>query len=305
MKPLIVFYALLIGMIPINSLSIAAGDFAPDAPGPGRIVSMTLGTDEILLSLVHPERIIAVTHYAIDPTISNVSRQAKIIRHQIKKAGVEQIAALNPDLVLVASYTAVDVVNQLSEIGLTVTRLDTFTSIQGIMENIRTVGRKVLASKKAEEVIAEMTLRLNRLEESISDIRERPGVLSYSPGGWTAGKETTFNEMVVRAGGRNLAAESGITGHKKLSLETIVMLDPAIIILSAWDEDGADFVGTFRNHPALGQLSAIKRKQVYVFPEKYLTTVSQYIVEATEALARLIHPEHFRAVPIDTGRNEP
>ncbi len=254
---------------------------------------MTLGTDEILLSLVDPERIIAVTHYAVDPGMSNVPEQAKAIPNQIRQAGVEQVAALDPDLILVASYTSADVVKQLTEIGFPVVRLETFSSIDGIKENIRTVGRSVGATKKAEAVIAEMTHRLRGLEERLSGKSERPGVLSYGPGGWTAGSETTFHEMVLRAGGRNLAAESGLTGHKKLSLETIVTLNPDVIILSAWQPEASDFLDKIRAHPALAHLSAIRKKRVFVLPEKYFTTVSQYIVDATEALTRLIHPTRF------------
>jgi len=294
MKSLFLFFLLTFSAIQSNTAECRSFDPVSSDPFPQRIISMTLGTDEILLSLVDPGRIIAVTHYAVDPGISNVPQQAKAVPNQIRQAGVEQVAALDPDLILVASYTSADVVKQLTEIGFSVVRLDAFSSIEGIKENIRTVGRSVGASKKAEEVIAEMSHRLRNLEEKISNFSERPGILSYSPGGWTAGSETTFHEMVVRAGGRNLAAESGIKGHKKLSLETIVTLDPEIIILSAWQPEETDFLEKIRTHPALSHLSAVRNKKVYVFPEKYLTTVSQHIVDATEALARLIHPGRFK-----------
>ncbi len=299
MKRLLVFYFVLFSLIRLHPVYAQGLDSVSETSLPQRIISMTLGTDELLLSLIDPGRIIAVTHYAVDPRISNVPKRAKAIPNLIRKAGVEQAAALEPDLILVASYTSADVVKQLTEIGFPVVRLESFTSIDGIKENIRTVGQSVGASEKAEEVIAKMTHRLQNLAEQISDITNRPGVLSYSPGGWTAGSETSFHEMVVLAGGRNLAAEAGVKGHKKLSLETIVTLDPEIIILSAWQPEASDFLETFRNRPALGRLSAIQNKRVYVLPEKYLTTVSQYIVDATVALARLIHPGLFKPTSVE------
>ncbi|HIE65022.1 MAG: ABC transporter substrate-binding protein [Nitrospira sp.] len=293
MKSLFLFFLLTFSTIQSNTAECRSFDPVSKDALPQRIISMTLGTDEILLSLIDPGRILAVTHYAVDSVISNVSEQAKVIPNQIRQAGVEQVAALDPDLVLVASYTSADVVKQLTEIGFPVVRLEAFSSIDGIKENIRTIGRSVGASKKAEEVIAGMVHRLLDLEEQISSFSERPGILSYSPGGWTAGSETTFHEMVVRSGGRNLAAEVGVRGHKKLSLETIVTLDPEIIILSGWQPEESDFLETIRTHPALAHLSAIQKKRVYVFPERYLTTVSHYIVDATLAMARLIHPTRF------------
>jgi iron complex transport system substrate-binding protein len=84
-----------------------------------------------------------------------------------------------------------------------------------------------------------------------------------------------------------------VKGHKKLSLETIVTLDPEVIILSAWQPEESDFLEKIRSHPALAHLSAVRKNRVFVLSEKYLTTVSQYIVDATEALARLIHPTRF------------
>ncbi len=305
MKRLLIFYAVLVGFIPSHFLGAEVSDFVGVKPLPQRILSMTLGTDEMLFALVDPARIIAVTHYAVDPGISNVAHRAKTIPNLIRQASVEQVTALNPDLILVASYTSADVVKQLSEIGFPVVRLETFTSINGIKENIRRLGRSVGASKKAEELIAGMTHRFHEIEKRISSMEKRPGVLAYSPGGWTAGSETTFHEMVIRAGGRNLAAESGVKGHKKLSLETIMMLDPEMIILSAWSPEGSDYLNQFRSDPALSHLSAVRMNRVYVLPEKYLTTVSQYIVDATEALAHLIRPELFKPADFKPKPPEP
>src|SRR5579859_1438085 len=72
---------------------------------PVHIVSVTLGTDEILLSLVDHARITAITANAIDPDQSSVVDQAKSIPNQLAKADPEAIIALKPDLVFVASYT--------------------------------------------------------------------------------------------------------------------------------------------------------------------------------------------------------
>jgi len=258
---------------------------------------MTLGTDEILLSLVDPGRIVAVTHYALDPGISNVPSLAAAVPHQIRQAGVEQVAALEPDLILLASYTSPEVVDQLAELGFPMLKLERFSSIGGLQENIRAIGRRVGAAQAAAKMIDSMTQRLRDLEEKMAAVKMRPGVLSYGPGGWTAGSETTFHEMVLRAGGRNLAAEAGLKGHRQLSLETLVSLDPEIIVLSAWSPEASDFLDKFTRNPVLKHLSAVRKNRVYVLPERYLTTVSQYIVDATFALAKHIHPAYFRAMP--------
>ena len=276
---------------------LAASEPAP-AKKPQRIVSLTLGTDEILFSLVDPKRIAAVTYLATDPGVSHVAAAAKQVPNKIR-ANLEQVVALQPDLVLVATYTSTDVVKQLTEAGLPVVKLELFSSIDGIKENIRTVGRAVGEARRAEEVVAEMDRRLKILTERAAATQKRPGVLFYSPTGVVAGKETTFDEIATLTGARNRAAEAGLVGHQKMSVESLVQLDPEIVIVSDWNPEEPDFYQKLVVHPALGRLSAVRSRRVYAIPEKDLSTVSQHIVDGIEQVARIIHPEWFDAAARD------
>lgn len=278
------------------------GGSADSAPvkKPQRIVSMTLGTDEILLSMVDPKRLVAVTYLAVDPKISHVAEAARSIPHKIR-LDMEKVVALQPDLVLVASYTSADFVKQLREAGLPVMKLELFSSVAGIEQNILAVGRAVGEEEKAQEMVEALNRRLKEVKTRVAPSKKRPRVLAYGPTGSTAGTETTFDEMVTLAGGRNAAAEAGIVGHINLSQERLVLLDPEIIVLSTWNPEAPGFEQMFLNDPAVRRLSAVRNKKVYPLPEKYLTTVSHYIVEAAETMARLIHPELFDTGPPPSG----
>ncbi|MCG3114951.1 MAG: ABC transporter substrate-binding protein [Candidatus Manganitrophus sp. SA1] len=259
---------------------------------PQRIVSLTLGTDEILFSLVDPKRIAAVTYLAVDPGISHVAEAAKRVPNKIR-ANLEQVVALQPDLVFVATYTSMDVVKQLTEARLPVVKLELFSSIEGIKRNILTVGRVVGEERRAEAIVAEMDRKLKVLAERVAVAPRRPGVLFYSPTGVVAGKETTFDEIAALIGARNQAAEAGLVGHQKLSVERLIQLDPEIVIVSDWNPQEADFYQRLMAHPELGHLSAIRNRRVYAIPEKHLSTVSQHIVDGIEQMTRIIHPEWF------------
>jgi len=290
--PLLLFVLLL-----FSSADLASAETAP-APDSGkqppqRIISLTLGTDEILLSLVDPKRIVAITAYAADPGISNVTELAGKVPNKLKNVGLETIVALQPDLVLAATYTSADVLDQLKSIGVPVITLRFFSTLKGIKENIRIIGRAVAASEKAEEIIAVLNQRLKRISDRLENIKKRPGLLSYGLEGWTAGRETTFDEIVSRAGGRNLAAEAGLKGHPKISLEALVAMDPEVLILNAWQAGDFNSNRKLLSHPALQALSAVKKNRVFAIEGKYLTTVSHFIVRGIEEMARLIHPEHF------------
>ncbi|SRR5579884_1146842 len=269
------------------------------AKKPQRIVSLTLGTDEILFSLVDPKRIIAVTYLAVDPAVSHVVEEAKKVPNHLHLS-VEGVIALHPDLVLVAAYTAADVVKALTDAKLPVMRLDLFSSIKGVEQNILAVGRAVDEEQRAEALVSEMDRRLQRIANRAAAVSNRPGVLFYSPTGVVAGKETTFDEMAALTGGRNRAGEVGLVGHQKISTETLIQLDPEIVIVSDWNPEEPDFYQKLITHPALGHLSAIRNRHVYAIPEKHLSAVSQYIIDGVEEVARVIHPELF-GFPAATG----
>lgn len=273
------------------SLGVAAGE-AISPKKPQRIVSLTLGTDEILFSLVDPKRIAAVTYLAADPGISHVAEAAKRVPNKIR-ANLEQVVALQPDLVFVAAYTSMDVVKQLNDARLPVVKLELFSSIEGIKRNILTVGRAVGETRRAEEIVAEMDRKLKAIAERAAAAPRRPGVLFYTPTGVVAGKETTFDEMTTLIGARNQASEAGLVGHQKMSVEQLIRLDPEIVIVSEWNPEEADFYQKLMAHPELGHLSAVRERRVYAIPEKYLSTVSHYIVDGIERMTRMIHPEWF------------
>jgi iron complex transport system substrate-binding protein len=286
------FIWVLLFLLPVGSPMARGEEGAASGRKPQRIVSLTLGTDEILFALVDPERIAAVSYLSTDPGISHVVEAAKRVPTKIR-ANMEQVVALQPDRVFVASYTSMDVVKQLTEAKLPVVKLALFSSIEGIKQNILTVGREVGEEVRAEAIVAEMNRRLARITERAAAASTKPGMIFYSPTGVVAGKKTTFDEIAALVGARNRAADAGVVGHQKMSIERLIELDPEIVIVSDWNPEAPDFYERLMAHPELQHLSAIRNRRVYSIPDKYLSTVSQYIIDGVERMARVVHPEWF------------
>jgi len=257
---------------------------------PVRIASVTLGTDEILLSLIDKSRLVAVTQFSTDPAISNVAGQTDDIPVKIESSNAEQIIALKPDLVFVASYTSQDVVQQLRDAGLTVFMFPFVDSIEQMKQNILMIGKVVGEAEKAEQIVAEMDARLAAIAEKVAQIKERPTVLNYTPDGYTGGKGTSNDDIITRAGGRNLAKEAGIEGWQQISLEKVVELNPDVILLSDWNPGHPDFAETLRKNPALQNVTAVRENRVVAVPGKHLTAVTQYVVNGVEDVYRVLHP---------------
>lgn len=87
---------------------------------PSRIVSLTYGTDEILLGLVSTRRISALSKYAGDEGITFVTKKEKEAVGRTLDLNPEAVMALNPDLVLVSTETPANFVQTLSASGVPV-----------------------------------------------------------------------------------------------------------------------------------------------------------------------------------------
>jgi iron complex transport system substrate-binding protein len=255
---------------------------------PVRIASATLGTDEILLDLVEPERLVALTYLAADEAISNVAGRPELAEvENVVEADAEQILALEPDLVFVASFTDPAVLEQLDNSGLPVFVVGFFTSIDAMKDNILTIGKLVGETEKAGEMVAEMDARLDEVAAVIADAGgEPPRVLYLSNDGWVGGSETTVDDVITRAGGVNVAAD--LVDWAQVNEETIIEMDPDVVILSTYVTDGE-----FIENPAFADLSAIKNGRVYQLIDSHVCAVSQYIVLGVEDLARSLYPELF------------
>lgn len=253
---------------------------------PVRIASATEGTDEILSGLVAKRHIVLVTGFATDPAYSNIVAYAKGIR-AIGGSGsldAEQIIAVHPDLVLLASYTTPSVTRQIEQAHIPAYEFADFHSIAGIEHNITVVGQLVGNPRGAAAMLRTMNLRLARLRKAIGQ-GQRPTVLDYSSFGFVAGSGTTVNDIIQDAGGINAAA--GIQGWQHVSQEEIVKLNPDVIVDGAAD---ASFIASLLHNPAFSTVAAVRNHEVYAINNADLDSVSQYIIRAVYDLAHVLHP---------------
>jgi iron complex transport system substrate-binding protein len=267
---------------------------------PQRIISLTSFTDDILVDLVEHRRLIGVTTFAEDPTVSNVVDKISDIPNRLT-VNVEVILSLQPDLVFVANWSEADKVTQLRDADIPVYLIATALTVPAIQEKIRTVGLLVDARQQAEAIIEQMNKRLAEVEGAVSSIPEdeRLTVMDYATWGSAQGDGSSWDEVIRLAGLVNSVGElaSDEWGQVPLSKEKILELDPDLLVLPGWvygDPGGADaFFNQVLEDPALQGLSAVREGRVYQMPGGLKAATSQYIVDAVEYLARLAYPEAF------------
>lgn len=269
------------------------------AQKPERIVSLTLGTDEMLLSLVEPGRIQALSgKLAEDEGISNIAAEAKNFRKA--ENNIETIISLKPDLVFAASWMKKEQIQQLLDAKIPVYLYGTATNLDEQKKVVSEVARLVGEPAKGQAMVAEMDKTLQKVADKVKDIKpeNKLTVLDYNSFGSTKGKGSNFDDMAQRAGLINVAAQAGLTGYPKISKEKIVELNPDVIVLPSWSydkkKDPANLAQDLEKDQSLATVKAIKNHRVFMLPDKHMVSVSQYMALGVEDLAKAAYPDLFK-----------
>jgi len=104
----------------------------------------------------------------------------------------------------------------------------------------------------------------------------------YAPNGYTAGAGTFTDELLARAGLRNIAAETGITGYGTLSVEQVLAANPDVLVIDDSARNHNSLAQRMTAHPALAGLARAHR--VTIASNRWLCA-GPWSVDAVELLA--------------------
>lgn len=266
---------------------------------PIRIVSLTYGTDEILLGLVDIERIKGLSKYAGNPDISFVSEKEKEMVGVSVELNAEQIASLTPDLVLASPAISKALIHTLEEMKIPVYIATSPNTWEEMEKRIRGISIAVDEIKRGDDMIAEMNEKKKVLDEKLSVItpgKERVALGLYFRG--ILGKKgTLFCEVLrmahVRDGAENIEIPRGSNAY--LSNEMIPRINPDVLLMPVWrvkDGDNPDeFANEVMTNPVYQNVKAVKNHRLVPLQEKYKYVMSQHLVDAIEATAKAVYPE--------------
>jgi len=153
--------------------------------------------------------------------------------------------------------------------------------------------------EKGNELVSQMDSKLKEIEDKINTLKpeQKLTALGCDSFLYAYGKNTTFDDIVTKAGIINAASVAGIEGWKQISKEKIIELNPDVIFLPAWSYEGFDaksFADEFKKDKSLQGVKAIKNNKVFMISEAHMTTNSQYIVLGVEDAAKAVYPDLFK-----------
>ena len=155
----------------VYSVTDVTGTVIEFSEKPKRIVSMGIGSDEILLELVEPERIAALTYLADDAGISSVSVKAQVIKGRVQRNNLEAILSYAPDLVVVPDWDGIGFVGQLRSAGIKVYVHKTPNTMQEIKANIAELAAAVGEDEQGYLLQQQMDERLSAIWSKVGKIK--------------------------------------------------------------------------------------------------------------------------------------
>jgi iron complex transport system substrate-binding protein len=266
------------------------------AAPPLRVASMNLTADEILVEILPPGRLVAVTRFADEPGTSNVVGRVPPEVARFPRADLERLVSLAPDLVVVSQYTDADFLRELEKSGMRWHRMEGLDSLAGLRDAILSLGRAVGEEAAARALAARYDARLASLRRLLEGA-SRPRVL-YWANPFTAGAHSAIGAIIEAAGAENVGRTLGLEGVAPLGGERAFLADPDVILVGASFES----VASLRQHPLLGKLRAVREGRVVTMPGELLVTLSHHAAAACFYLASQLHPDRVSAEAVRAAR---
>jgi iron complex transport system substrate-binding protein len=252
---------------------------------PKRIISIAPSITEILFAIGLDEEIVGVTEFCDYPP--KTAEKTKVGGYY--NPSLEMIVSLKPDLVIAAA----DGPNESHLEKLTRLDVPCFVvkpkTVDEIIEAMNTLAEVTGKEETAQKTIAKIKERVDQVDRHVKSIplEKRLKVfyaLDHSDL-WTTGKNTFVNDLILRAGGINIASDS--KGWFKYSLESLVLEKPDVIITGkAAKQKHEEIVALWQKYNVL---PAVADNRIYTIDNNWLNRPGPRAIDALEKIVESLY----------------
>ena len=266
---------------------------------PQKIVGTTASIEEVLVDLVPPQKIVAISKLSSDKEVSLIPEQAAKIKTKIPdRASIETIVALHPDLVFMQIKGNQAMSDTLTEMGIKVYRMQTPVTLPMIRDRIRNMSLAVGEPERGDEVLRALDAKVAEVKKRTEKIPKdkRMKVLGFSSLGPTGSSTGLFHQICEESGVINAGALAGAEYATKISDEQIIKVDPDIFIVTddgPENDHGKVIVRNILADEAIKGVKAVKNRRFIYLKYRYKYANSQYFGDAVTAIAKDAYPELF------------
>jgi cobalamin transport system substrate-binding protein len=255
-----------------------------------RMVSLSPGATEIIYAIGGEASLIAVDNQAdYPPAVGTLSG-----RVDAYEPNIEAIAALEPDLVVVATDIG-DLVAALDRLSIPVLFIDINTdvlTVEDVIEQIPVFGRITGRDEAAAQLVESLEARVAAVDAKVAGIAAGPSVYHELDSMFYSVAEGSFiGNLYTRLKIKNIAGDGGGSAYPQLTQEAIIAANPDIIVLA--DEQSGVTVESVKARPGWDAIDAVKNGEIYGIDPDIISRPGPRIVDALELLAETLLPEEF------------
>lgn len=257
----------------------------PDQPH--RIVCLTPGLTETVYKLGAGDAIAGVTDYTEFPAAARTKPSVG----GLVDPSIEKIAALAPDLVLMAAnLNHEETIHQLEDLRIPVFVVDP-QGLAGILKMIQSVGEAIGRGPAALALVKQLAEKRDAILSRVSGL-SRPKILVviwYDPV-LTAGSRAFITEAIAVAGGDSVTADIP-QAWPQVSMEEVLRRSPDFLLLIK-ELHGGITLDTLRAHAGWDRLEAVRNARA-IYVDERVELPSPSVFDALEGLAHALHPSEF------------
>jgi len=247
-----------IGLLVLAGMALAGCAVEADTPARAvkrpTIVSLNPCSDAVLAEVAAPGQLLAVSHYSHDR--ASASMDVDLARRFPATSGsVEEVAALDPDVVVAGSFLAPATRQALDDLGIRVVTMTMPADIATSEAQVRELADLAGNSQAG-------TAMIGRIESAMARSAAPAGhapvpALVWESGGIVAGDGTLIADLLKHAGFANGAAARGLSQADFLPLERVLAQPPRVIFAVGNPQSQED---RMLRHPALSALDGTVRR---------------------------------------------
>jgi iron complex transport system substrate-binding protein len=257
-----------------------------------RIVSTSPSITETLFALGLGDRVVGVSTFCrFPPQVATLPKVGTFL-----KPDAELIAGLRPDLVVLhEASNGLD--RRLASLHIPFVVVDR-GALASVFASIRQIAVAAGTPARADTLVADIERRLQAVRARaiaprprvLFIIGRRPGMLADLV---AVGPGSYLNDLIDIAGATNVLALAGQPEYPRISMETVLRLDPDVIVDTV--DMGETEAEWQRRQPinerlwtAYGTLTAVKTRRLYAATNDALVVPGPRVVEAAEWVAALL-----------------
>jgi iron complex transport system substrate-binding protein len=159
------------------------------------------------------------------------------------------------------------------------------TSLTGILNDLSLIGKVTGSTGNSSALVTNLTQRMNANSISVASHPRVLYLVWYNPI-MSAGADTFEGDIIAHAGGINVAQLANVSGYGTMSKESIVALNPSVIIANSAMNSTA--VQQVKSDPALATVDAVKNGKIYILDSDIISRPGPRAFDALEQIAGII-----------------